>query len=103
LEEEMEYKVRVWDNFHYGDDDESYEAGIYDTYEQAVEAAKLIVQRSLRDEYKGGMTPDQLYGQYTDFGDDPSVYPEPPSTHFSAWGYAKSMCKEICDGKVQGT
>lgn len=44
----MEYKVRVWDNFHYGDDDERYEAGTYHTFEQAVAAAKSIVLESLR-------------------------------------------------------
>ena len=35
----MEYIVRVWDNFRYGDDDESRDAGTYDTYEKAVQAA----------------------------------------------------------------
>jgi hypothetical protein len=99
----MEYKVQVWDNFHYGDDDESYHAGTYHSFDEAVRAARSIVLKSLRHEFKPGMTPEQLYDRYTDFGEDPSVYPEDPNTHFSAWDYAKSMCKEICEEQMSQT
>jgi hypothetical protein len=100
----MEFKVRVYDNFHYGDEDESDDVGTYATYEQAVTAARAIVVKSLKSVYELGMTPDQLYDQYVSFGDDPSVYPEDPSYHFSAWNYAKSMCKERCkDQEIKGS
>jgi hypothetical protein len=93
----LEYNVRVWDNFHDYDDDESYHFGTDGTYEEAVEAAQSIVLRSLRHEYKPGMTPEVLYDRYTDFGEDASVHPDGPGSHFSAWEYAKSICKEVCE------
>ena len=93
----MPYKVLVDDNFHYQDEDERYEQGQFETYEAALEAAQTIVNEFLASEYRPGMTAEQLYEQYTGFGEDPFIKPHPDDRErFSAWDYAKKRCEEIC-------
>jgi hypothetical protein len=91
-----EFTVYVADNFHHGDDDETYEHGEYATYARAVAAAKRIVDAWLKNAYEPGANPDDLYQRYASFGDDPYVVPEPEGKHFSAWEYAKQRCQELC-------
>jgi len=88
----MKYEVFVDDNFHYMDEDERYKLGEFDTEEEAVAACKEIVDKFLLFNYKPGMTAEELYSHYTDFGEDPFVRPG----SFSAWTYAKERCPEIC-------
>jgi hypothetical protein len=94
----MEYQIYIWDNFHYMDINERSDAGSYDNPKKALEAARSIVDRSLRWERlqsKNPQDPDELYDRYTDFGKDPSIRPNDPDFKFSAWGYAKERSKEI--------
>jgi len=44
----MKYQVSTDDNFHYMDETERIDGNGYDTYEEAVEEAKRIVDNSLR-------------------------------------------------------
>ena len=93
----IRYTVHIDDNFHYMDEEQRVAAGAHDDLDSAVSACKRIVDRSLLHEYRPGMTADQLYGQYTSFGDDPFIRPAPPGTVlFSAWTYARQRCDEIC-------
>ncbi len=58
------YRVMIDDNFHYMDEDERCDSGTFKTYEEAVSAAKEIVDRSLRWERgqsKNPNDPDELY------------------------------------------
>lgn len=93
------YVVHVYDNFHYMDPDEEWTLGVFNTPEEALEAAKGLVDRSLLENLKPGMTPAVLFGYYKSFGDDPSIYVEgggegaPP---FSAWTYAESRAVDLC-------
>ena len=97
------YRVFTGDNFHMYDEDEVDDySGAYVNREDALRAAKLIVDKSLRWERKqckNPADPDELYDRYTDFGDSPVIRPdaEPP---FSAWQYAKSRCADICHEPV---
>ena len=94
----MKYQVCTDDNFHYTDETERIDGNSYDTYEEAVEEAKRIVDRSLRWERLQSYDPndpDKLYDRYQDFGDDPFVRPGGPDRHFSAWDYAKERSKTI--------
>ncbi len=97
------FSVRVWDNFHYMDEDEAYIRGEYPTWDEAVAAARRLVDLSLAECYKPGMTAADLYSYYTSFGDDTSVVPEPKGHHFSAWGYARDRCEELCSGAGEKT
>jgi hypothetical protein len=79
--------------------DEEWSLGVFDTSEEALEAAKRLVDDSLRENWKPGMTPAVLFLRYQTFGDDPAIYVEgggdgaPP---FSAWTYAESRAVELC-------
>ena len=95
----MTFKVFVDDNFHFMDEEERDLHGEYGTREEAVAAARAIVNASLADLYREGMSAEQLLEQYKSFGDDPFVAPSDDSTRFSAWDYASERCREICGGE----
>lgn len=93
----MNYQVYVDDNFHYQDEDERYLAGEYTTTEEALAAAKRIVDTFLKKEHRPGMKAKELYGHYIDYGSDPFIRTDDPNApKFSAWDYAKKRSKEIC-------
>jgi hypothetical protein len=86
------YKVMVDDNFHFMDEDERYEHGVFATAEEAVAACKHIVDTDLNELMKPGMTASELYDAYTQFGRDPfivCVKPDDERVRFSAWDYAE--------------
>ncbi len=92
------YRIFTGDNFHPYDEDDVDDEGSYATQEEAIAAAKLIVDKSLRWERtqsRNPADPDELYDRYMDFGDDPVIRPH-TVPNFSAWEYAKSRSKEIC-------
>jgi len=97
-ERKPSYRIFTGDNFHLYDETEVDDGGTYATEEEAIAAARMIVDKSLRWErrnIRNKYDPDELYDQYTDFGDSPVIRPdtEPP---FSAWDYARGRCVEIC-------
>jgi hypothetical protein len=77
------------------DESESYTHGEFPTAEEALAAAKKLVDEDLASACSPGMPPEDLYRQFATFGVDPVIVPalEPP---FSAWDYAKERCLEIC-------
>lgn len=97
----MKYKVVVDDNFHYMDESERYTHGEFESFATALSAAKALVDAELKSVYRSGITADELYSQYTSFGNDPYIIPEDQSCHFSAWNYARERCQEICRRDVQ--
>ena len=95
------YKVMIDDNAHYMEEDERTEYAAFGTLEEAIAACRWLVDRSLRDLYRPGMTSAQLYDQYTSFGDDPFIVVlegADPDARFSAWTYAAGRSREICGG-----
>ena len=91
------FEVFVDDNFHYMDESERYRNGVYDNYEEAVEACKAIIDSYLPEQREEGQTADELYKGYVIYGEDPFIIPTPTNKEvFSAWSYAKQSCKEIC-------
>lgn len=93
------YKVMVDDNFHYQDSDERREHGTYETLEEAMAACRGLVDQSLRQEYRPGISAEDLYNRYTNFGDDPFILVADGADDratFSAWDYAKDRCRVIC-------
>jgi len=91
----MTYTVRVDDNYHYMDADKRYTHGEYETLEDAIKAAKEIVDDFLSSAYTPGMSAEKLYQGYTSFGDDPFII-GPEEKQFSAWEYAKARCEVLC-------
>jgi len=54
----------VDDNFHYQDPDERSEQGTYATVEEALAACRGIVDRSVEEEFRVGISAEDLYGRY---------------------------------------
>jgi hypothetical protein len=95
------YKVMVDDNFHYMDLDERWEHGTYETLEPALAACREIVDRSLDEESRLGISAEALFERYVHFGDDPFIVVldgTDDRAAFSAWSYAKERCGVICAG-----
>ena len=70
--------------------------GIYDTAEEALTGCRRLVNISLNDAYRPGISAEALYSAYTNFGNDPFIIVmdgADSSATFSAWGYAKERCR----------
>jgi hypothetical protein len=92
------YRVLIDDNFHYMDEDERYEYGMFGTTDEAIAACKWIVDRCLKSMMKPGMTAAALYELYVSFGEDPFVMAVDPTAarvKFSAWDNAKERCEVL--------
>ena len=64
-----------------------------------------LVDKSLKEEYRSGISAKSLYDRYTSFGDDPSIVVLDGTDDraiFSAWNYAKKRCTVICAEHVGG-
>jgi hypothetical protein len=94
----MTYSVRVDDNYHYMDSTERYTHGTFETWEEALTAARGIVDGYLASAYTPGMSAEKLYQSYTNFGDDPFII-GPGNAHFSAWDYARARCAVLCSAQ----
>jgi hypothetical protein len=91
------YKIMVDDNFHYGEEDERAEHGVFATAEAAVAVCRQLVDQSLMAEYRDGETAEQLFERYTSFGEDPFVVAldGAPKVEFSAWNYARDCASKL--------
>ena len=80
------------------DESEAYDHGQYQTYEDAVIAAKTIVDEFFHHNWRSGVTPDELLGLYSFYGEDPIILPDEPGKHesFSARNYAADSAIKIC-------
>jgi len=100
-----QYTVMVDDNFHYMAEEERSEYGTFPTAEKAVAACRKLVDQSLAESYKPGMTAAELYDQYASFGDDPFIV-APPRTFkgviFSARDYARERAQAMAAGGLTG-
>ena len=93
------YIVKVDENEHFMDLDYRRVHGTFDTPESAIEAAKDLVDCSLRAIFLDGISAEQLYSAYQCEGDDPYIVTDtyeasPPP--FSAWKYAKARAVQMC-------
>ena len=95
------YEVLVDDNYHYMDENERHSAGVFQTYGEALEHAKRIVDESLRHLLEPGKDIADLIASYLMFGEDPWISPTPDGTErFSARDYARERALEILTGPV---
>ena len=95
----VRYAVMVDDNFHYCDPDERRELGVYETLEEAIAACQAVVDRSLEEERRPGISAEALYDRFTSFGDDPFIVAldgVDDRAKFSGWSYAKERARVIC-------
>jgi hypothetical protein len=94
------FQVLIDDNFHYQDPAERREHGIYANVEDALAACRAIVDRSLQEQFRPGISAEALFNRYTSFGDDPFIVAiggdQDERTKFSAWSYARERARAIC-------
>lgn len=96
------YVVKVDDNYHHGSLD-IYEAGSFDTLEEAFNLCIKITIESLRSLYKQGITPDELDAQWAMFGEDPFIYTGKGDVLFSARNFiTDDLCNEIVQSMDSG-
>jgi hypothetical protein len=88
------YEIRVYDNFHYMDRDESYLLGQFASAEEALQVAQNIVREFLESAAGEHRTAEALISHYRSFGEDPAILGDPP-VEFSAWDYAEEIAGEI--------
>ena len=92
------FKVLVDDNYNYMDESARYEAGTYESLEEAVNKCKELTIESLKDFHEEGIDADTLKAQWSLFGDDPFVFGGEGSVPFSARAFISTeLCQEIID------
>ena len=87
-----QYSLYIDDNFHYADDSERQFYTEFTDEDEALRAARLIVDDFLQDSYKPGMSATELFQLFTGVGEEPFI------THgnFTAWSYAEQRCRDLC-------
>ncbi len=90
------YQIFVADNHRYRDETANYKLGDFDSFEEAVDVCKKIVDDFLQRSYKEGATAAELHQNYINFGEDPFIVGASAPFKFSAWDYAKQKCSQIC-------
>lgn len=90
------FTVHVDSNAHFMDEDERYTLGEYPTYEEALAAAKRLLNRDLDEHLQKGGAAQSWFDSYPMYGDDPWISPTPEGvTPFSARDFVKALAKEM--------
>jgi len=96
------FRVMVDDNFHFMDEDERYQHGVFDTVDEALSKCREIIDADLAAMAKPGLSPQALYDLYVNFGRDPFIVcdgaDDKAAAAWSAWDYAKSRCQAHLSG-----
>jgi hypothetical protein len=77
--------------------------GEYRTVEEAIAAAKKLIEEFLRAEFKRGMAAGKLYSLYKERGEHPFIFQDQAKTFnvpgFDHEGYARTLATELCGRK----
>ena len=94
------YTVFVDDNARSQDESARYQLAEFDTYEAAVAACRKIVEEFFQDCQPGQQSYEKLWEHYTMFGEDPFIIGGDKKQPFSAWDYAKELCRQLSAGQT---
>ena len=89
------FTVFVDDNAHYQDESHRRKLGEFDSWDEAVAAAKSLVDEYLVSAHKPGTSAKSLLSNYKMYGEDPFVVGN-DDRRFSGWTYAEVRCTQIC-------
>lgn len=94
----MSYFLRVYDNFHYMDDDEVDDIGCFNSEQEVLKEAQRIVKNGVMRLWSMGTKIDEIVSSWLSFGTDPSIRCTdqnmiPP--FFSAMKYAEAVVEEL--------
>lgn len=91
----QKYKVIIDENFHFMDENERYRSGGYQTFEDAVNKCKQILDEFLTDAKSVNDTPESLYMTWRMYGENPFVVGGKTSEKFIASEYVENRCVEL--------
>ena len=74
--------------------------GEYSTLEEAVSAAKLVIDEFLAREFAPGMSPERLFERYQNAGEVPIIFRDDDDMtmnvgHFNHFEYALARCADL--------
>jgi len=95
---DMSYYLRIYDNFHYGDEDDFDESGGFETLEEAIAEAKKIVKNGILHSWQTETKVENLMKDWWDFGTDASIRSNDGNHQriiFSARNYAEQFINEM--------
>lgn len=95
-----QWRVFIEENSHYMDEDERQFLGSYQSYQAAEVACREVVNRSLCELLKPGMTSEELFSLYAGFGEEPYIVGPAVGIPFSGWNYAREQCRSLCSTAV---
>ena len=95
------YALIVVDNFHLGDPDETdeYQAGPFPSCDAVLEHARGLIDAFAR-EHAAGITADELYKGWAQYGETPILVTNDPDCSFSGSDYARGRFEELRNQKV---
>jgi hypothetical protein len=91
----MGFQVIYIDNYSAPGEGASYVGGSFNSYEEAVEHCKRVVDSFLEEEHKPGMSAEQLSERYAMFGEG-AIVSSGTGEQFSGWDYATHRCALLC-------
>ncbi len=91
----MAFQITCIDNFSAPSDGASSAGRTFDCYEDAVAHCKRVIDSFLEDNYKPGMSAEELWHFFAMFGEDASVSTGTGEA-FSGWDYANHRCALLC-------
>jgi len=94
----MSYFLRVYDNFHYMDDDEVDDKGCFNSEQEALKEAQRIVKNGVMRLWSTGTKINELANSWLSFGDDPKIHctdQHVNTSFFSGMKYAEAVVEEL--------
>ena len=96
----MSYFLRVYDNFHYMDDDEVDDKGSFNSEQEALKEAQRIVKNGVIHLWSTGTKIEELASSWLSFGNDPKICCNEPNIKnpfFSGIKYAEAVVEELAE------
>ncbi len=94
----QKYTVRILDNFHFMDRSEEYNSGIFNTYDEAVDKCKSILNEFLEDAVRPNDSADSLHTCWLMYGENPLIFGD-ATGNFSSSEFVKQRCEELTNSK----
>lgn len=90
----LKYHVFIDENFHFMDESERYSSGDFDSYSEAVDKCKEIIDEFLESAITANDTSESLYMCWLMYGENPFIAGGVEDM-FSASQYTEQRCKEL--------
>lgn len=92
------FTIIVYSNAHYQDPKESYTLPHFETYDDALQKAMVMVEEDIKRLYAPGMPVTELLALFKLYGEDPVISPELDANNpFLSWYYAENLARELCN------